>query len=193
MAVADLATEMRKVKHPFDEGHQARKGPGLLAPWSTRPSSCHCSKRSSTRYERASSQLPERPVRFMTTSSQPIERLYTPADFPEDEYLEKLGFPGQLAVYPRRPRHRPPRQAVDHAHVRRLRQRRRDQRALQIPAGQRQRRPVGRLRHAHAVRLRHRRSASRRRVRHVRRGGLVAGRHGGPVRRHPARRRSPRR
>jgi cob(I)alamin adenosyltransferase len=24
--VADLATEMRKVKHPFDEGHQARKG-----------------------------------------------------------------------------------------------------------------------------------------------------------------------
>ena len=26
VAVADLATEMRKVKHPFDEGHQARKG-----------------------------------------------------------------------------------------------------------------------------------------------------------------------
>ena len=26
IAVADLATEMRKVKHPFDEGHQARKG-----------------------------------------------------------------------------------------------------------------------------------------------------------------------
>ena len=25
-ALADLATEMRKVKHPFDEGHQARKG-----------------------------------------------------------------------------------------------------------------------------------------------------------------------
>lgn len=24
--LADLATEMRKVKHPFDEGHQARKG-----------------------------------------------------------------------------------------------------------------------------------------------------------------------
>jgi len=26
IALADLATEMRKVKHPFDEGHQARKG-----------------------------------------------------------------------------------------------------------------------------------------------------------------------
>ena len=26
VAIADLATEMRKVKHPFDEGHQARKG-----------------------------------------------------------------------------------------------------------------------------------------------------------------------
>ncbi len=26
VAVVDLATEMRKIKHPFDEGHQARKG-----------------------------------------------------------------------------------------------------------------------------------------------------------------------
>src|SRR4051812_18897359 len=26
IAEADLATEMRKIKHPFDEGHQARKG-----------------------------------------------------------------------------------------------------------------------------------------------------------------------
>lgn len=26
IAVVDLATEMKKVKHPFDEGHQARKG-----------------------------------------------------------------------------------------------------------------------------------------------------------------------
>lgn len=26
IALADLATEMRKVKHPFDSGHQARKG-----------------------------------------------------------------------------------------------------------------------------------------------------------------------
>ena len=26
IAIADLATEMRKIKHPFDAGHQARKG-----------------------------------------------------------------------------------------------------------------------------------------------------------------------
>ena len=31
----------------------------------------------------------------MTTSSLPIDRLYTPADFHEDEYVEKLGFPGK--------------------------------------------------------------------------------------------------
>ncbi len=45
-------------------------------------------------YQRASACLPERGVRFMTTSSEPIERLYTPADFPESDYLDKLGFPG---------------------------------------------------------------------------------------------------
>src|SRR5579859_3097789 len=37
---------------------------------------------------------PERQARFMTTSSEPVDRLYTPADFHEDGYLEKLGFPG---------------------------------------------------------------------------------------------------
>ena len=31
----------------------------------------------------------------MTTSSEPVERLYTPDDFAEDEYMDKLGFPGQ--------------------------------------------------------------------------------------------------
>jgi methylmalonyl-CoA mutase, N-terminal domain len=46
-------------------------------------------------YERNSATLPERSKRFMTTSSQPIARLYTPADFHEDEYTEKLGFPGR--------------------------------------------------------------------------------------------------
>jgi methylmalonyl-CoA mutase N-terminal domain/subunit len=45
-------------------------------------------------YESTASQQRERDVRFMTTSSEPIERLYTPRDFPEDEYLDKLGFPG---------------------------------------------------------------------------------------------------
>jgi methylmalonyl-CoA mutase, N-terminal domain len=36
----------------------------------------------------------ERQRRFMTTSSEPVERLYTPEDFSDDEYMEKLGFPG---------------------------------------------------------------------------------------------------
>jgi methylmalonyl-CoA mutase, N-terminal domain len=46
-------------------------------------------------YEKNSSELPERPLRFMTTSSAPIGRLYTPADFNDTEYVDKLGFPGQ--------------------------------------------------------------------------------------------------
>ncbi len=46
-----------------------------------------------TRY--SSARVTERPVRFMTTSSEPIERLYTPRDFPETEYMAKLGFPGE--------------------------------------------------------------------------------------------------
>jgi methylmalonyl-CoA mutase N-terminal domain/subunit len=45
-------------------------------------------------YEAAAARSPERPIRFMTTSSEPIERLYTPNDFSDDEYLEKVGFPG---------------------------------------------------------------------------------------------------
>jgi methylmalonyl-CoA mutase, N-terminal domain len=48
-------------------------------------------------YLESAQRQPERPVRFMTTSSEPVERLYTPADLSEDanEYVEKLGFPGQ--------------------------------------------------------------------------------------------------
>jgi methylmalonyl-CoA mutase, N-terminal domain len=38
---------------------------------------------------------PERDVRFMTTSSEPVERLYTPRDFAEGDYMDRLGFPGQ--------------------------------------------------------------------------------------------------
>src|SRR5438105_8835024 len=46
-------------------------------------------------YEQAAERLPERPLRFMTTSSDPVRRLYTPADFRESAYLGKVGFPGQ--------------------------------------------------------------------------------------------------
>nr|HID13843.1 methylmalonyl-CoA mutase [Anaerolineae bacterium] len=37
---------------------------------------------------------PERYEEFITTSGEPVERLYTPLDVEED-YLEKLGFPGE--------------------------------------------------------------------------------------------------
>src|SRR5436305_11689829 len=46
-------------------------------------------------YEKAAERQRERPMRFMTTSSEPIERLYTPAEFSERDYMDKLGFPGQ--------------------------------------------------------------------------------------------------
>ncbi len=37
---------------------------------------------------------PETQEEFITTSSLPIDRLYTPADLEEWEYMKKLGFPG---------------------------------------------------------------------------------------------------
>src|SRR5262252_5544516 len=47
-----------------------------------------------TQYQTASQRQPERQARFMTTSSDPVERLYTPEDAPEDTYMQRLGFPG---------------------------------------------------------------------------------------------------
>ncbi len=38
---------------------------------------------------------PERMGKFMTTSSAPVERLYTPLDTPDLEYSRDLGFPGE--------------------------------------------------------------------------------------------------
>lgn len=47
---------------------------------------------------------PERSERFITTSSRPIARLYTPMDIGDFDYEPKLGFPGQYpftrGVYP---------------------------------------------------------------------------------------------
>ncbi len=47
---------------------------------------------------------PERRERFITTSSRPIARLYTPIDVADLDYEEHLGFPGQFpytrGVYP---------------------------------------------------------------------------------------------
>lgn len=41
-------------------------------------------------------QRPERKQRFITTSSEPIERLYTPLDMPDFDYQASLGFPGEF-------------------------------------------------------------------------------------------------
>jgi len=43
----------------------------------------------------ALARAPERRAEFITTSSEPVERLYTPLDLPDFDYLESLGFPGQ--------------------------------------------------------------------------------------------------
>jgi methylmalonyl-CoA mutase N-terminal domain/subunit len=46
----------------------------------------------------------ERADQFITTSSKPVERLYTPEDVPDFEYQKNLGFPGEppytRGVYP---------------------------------------------------------------------------------------------
>jgi methylmalonyl-CoA mutase N-terminal domain/subunit len=46
-------------------------------------------------YNASSARQSERPTKFMTTSSEPVNRLYTPEDFHEQEYMARLGFPGQ--------------------------------------------------------------------------------------------------
>jgi len=40
--------------------------------------------------------LPERQAQFITTSSEPVERLYTPLDVAEMDYLKDLGLPGEF-------------------------------------------------------------------------------------------------
>jgi methylmalonyl-CoA mutase N-terminal domain/subunit len=39
--------------------------------------------------------MPERQEKFITTSSEPVERLYSPLDIPELDYLADLGLPGE--------------------------------------------------------------------------------------------------
>src|SRR3990170_5358625 len=39
--------------------------------------------------------LPERQARFITASSEPVERLYTPLDLAGMDYLGDLGLPGE--------------------------------------------------------------------------------------------------
>jgi methylmalonyl-CoA mutase N-terminal domain/subunit len=48
-----------------------------------------------TTLHQALASFPERKERFLTTSSEPVERLYTPLDIAEMDYLEQLGLPGE--------------------------------------------------------------------------------------------------
>ncbi len=48
-----------------------------------------------TAVSKALARHPERRARFMTTSSETVERLYTPLDVPDLDYGRDLGFPGQ--------------------------------------------------------------------------------------------------
>jgi len=52
-------------------------------------------KKARKEWEKSLEGSKERQDDFITTSSLPIDRLYTPADIPDYDYFEKLGFPGQ--------------------------------------------------------------------------------------------------
>ncbi len=45
--------------------------------------------------QRSLAQLPERQEQFITTSSEPIQRVYTPLDIENIDYLKDLGLPGE--------------------------------------------------------------------------------------------------
>jgi methylmalonyl-CoA mutase N-terminal domain/subunit len=45
--------------------------------------------------DKALADMPERQKDFITTSSEPVERLYTLLDLPGFDYLDELGFPGE--------------------------------------------------------------------------------------------------
>ncbi len=48
-----------------------------------------------TTLHKSTSRFPERKEKFLTTSSEPIKRLYTPLDVPDLDYVRDLGFPGE--------------------------------------------------------------------------------------------------
>ncbi len=48
-----------------------------------------------TALQQSLARQPERKNQFITTSSEPIERLYTPLDIQEMDYLDDLGLPGE--------------------------------------------------------------------------------------------------
>ncbi len=48
-----------------------------------------------TTLQQTTAKMPERKEEFITTSSKPVNRLYTPLDLPDFDYMQDLGFPGE--------------------------------------------------------------------------------------------------
>ena len=48
-----------------------------------------------TTLSKALASLPERMSEFITTSSEPVNRLYTPLDVADKDYVSSLGLPGE--------------------------------------------------------------------------------------------------
>jgi methylmalonyl-CoA mutase N-terminal domain/subunit len=48
-----------------------------------------------TTLHHTTAKMPERRAEFITTSGKPVERLYTPLDLPDFDYMGDLGFPGE--------------------------------------------------------------------------------------------------
>ncbi|KAA3644841.1 MAG: methylmalonyl-CoA mutase [Chloroflexi bacterium] len=48
-----------------------------------------------TTLHQSTSQFPERKDKFITTSSEPVERVYTPLDVADMDYVDDLGMPGE--------------------------------------------------------------------------------------------------
>ena len=64
-----------------------------------------------TTLQQAMANMPERRERFITTSSEPVDRLYTPLDIADMDYVRDLGLPGQYpytrGIHPTMYRSRP--------------------------------------------------------------------------------------
>ena len=64
-----------------------------------------------TTLQQAMASMPERRERFITTSSEPVDRLYTPLDIADMDYVRDLGLPGQYpytrGIHPTMYRSRP--------------------------------------------------------------------------------------
>jgi methylmalonyl-CoA mutase, N-terminal domain len=64
-----------------------------------------------TTLQQAMASMPERRERFITTSSEPVDRLYTPIDIADMDYVRDLGLPGQYpytrGIHPTMYRSRP--------------------------------------------------------------------------------------